>query len=254
MFISTTSTTSGTAAVTIISKEDLSPPLTPLQTSQPFSIKKSAEAEDLSVSPSSSPSGKLPSWLGFLYQRTSSNATFPSTQPTKKVDASATGKKGILKKPKPIDYDALERLSAEQVIIQKSATLTPKEIRKLTLASATPKSPTSLPTTEPATAPATEPTTLPESDPLSSKKPRQRLCRFSSLVQVGEAHSKEEYDRGAVEYIAKSLTPALALAIKRELNEVKSEMPVHQDSAIYTQFYPIPSNSHKQSNTKVAEH
>lgn len=220
MFITSNVASEHTEAIAISSMiSESSPPLTPLQTYQPspITIRKSAEAEDVSLSASpSKANGKLPSWLNFLYQRTSSNATFPSGSAAKPETQSPPVKKGILKKSKPIDYEALERICAEQVIIQKSATLTPKEIRKLTVQNTN--------------------QTVIETEIIK----RQRLCRFSPLVQVGEAHSKDDYDRGAIEYIAKSLTPALALAIKQELNEVKSEMPVHQESTIYTQFYPLP--------------
>ena len=210
-----------------------SPPLTPLLHTQPSPIKKSAEAEDL-YSPSSlssSPSsrnGKLPNWLSFLYQRTSSNATFPAAQQEAKQEQRENKKKGILKTPKPIDYEALDRLLKEQLVIERSTTLTPKEIRKLALAQAS--------------SAAAQNTNTQEAPSI-----RKRVCRFSSLVEVGEAHSKEEYDRGAIEYIAKSLTPALALAIKVELNQVKSEMPVHEDSAKFTQFYPLSPKQQQQT-------
>lgn len=57
--------------------------------------------------------------------------------------------------------------------------------------------------------------------------------------EYAETWSRSMYERGGVEYIAKSLTPELAMMIKRELNEVKKEMPVHEDSKRYTQFYAL---------------
>ncbi len=52
-------------------------------------------------------------------------------------------------------------------------------------------------------------------------------------------HSRSEYERGGVAYIAKSLTADVALLIKRELNEVKREMPIHEASRCHTQFYNV---------------
>ena len=54
-----------------------------------------------------------------------------------------------------------------------------------------------------------------------------------------EAFGRSEYERGGVEYVAKCLTPELAMMIKRELNEVKREMPIHEESRHHTQFYAL---------------
>lgn len=54
-----------------------------------------------------------------------------------------------------------------------------------------------------------------------------------------ETFSKQEYDRGGVEYVAKRLNPLMATMIKIELNELKSEMPVHEESRKNTQFYKV---------------
>lgn len=51
--------------------------------------------------------------------------------------------------------------------------------------------------------------------------------------------SADEYDRSGIDYIAKKLTPELAMAIKQELNEVKMEMPIHNSSKKYTQLYQL---------------
>lgn len=69
---------------------------------------------------------------------------------------------------------------------------------------------------------------------------RQRTIRFDmERITVQETFSPYDYERGGVEYIAKSLTPEIAMMIKRELNEVKREMVVHEDSKGNTQFYQL---------------
>jgi hypothetical protein len=69
---------------------------------------------------------------------------------------------------------------------------------------------------------------------------KRRKLRFD-LDRTGyeETWSRFDYERGGVEYIAKSLTPEIAMMIKRELNEVKKEMPVHEESRHFTQFYMV---------------
>lgn len=54
-----------------------------------------------------------------------------------------------------------------------------------------------------------------------------------------ETFSSLEYERGGVEYVAKRLSPLMAMMIKIELNEVKHEMPIHEDSRKNTQFYNV---------------
>lgn len=69
---------------------------------------------------------------------------------------------------------------------------------------------------------------------------RRRRVRFDfERTSMHETYSRSEYDRAGVEYIAKSLTPEVAMMIKRELNEVKREMPIHEDSKMHTQFYVL---------------
>ncbi|PJF16444.1 hypothetical protein PSACC_03741 [Paramicrosporidium saccamoebae] len=69
---------------------------------------------------------------------------------------------------------------------------------------------------------------------------RHRKLRFDlDRTDYGETWNRHDYERGGVEYIAKSLTPDIAMMIKRELNEVKKEMPVHEESKQYTQFYML---------------
>jgi len=54
-----------------------------------------------------------------------------------------------------------------------------------------------------------------------------------------ETFGKQEYNRSAIDYIARSLTPTIAMLIKKELNEVKAEMEVHEESRHHTQFYQV---------------
>jgi hypothetical protein len=69
---------------------------------------------------------------------------------------------------------------------------------------------------------------------------RRRRIQFNLDNNIyGETHNPNDYDRGGVEYIAKSLTFEVALMIKKELNDLKKEMAVHEDSRCYTQFYPL---------------
>ncbi|EDO15416.1 hypothetical protein Kpol_1015p5 [Vanderwaltozyma polyspora DSM 70294] len=69
-----------------------------------------------------------------------------------------------------------------------------------------------------------------------SNKPRCRL-QFSSKIILYETYSEEEYDRHPDLAACNQLTPQLAQMIKIELNELKSEMDVHEDSRCYTHFY-----------------
>lgn len=68
---------------------------------------------------------------------------------------------------------------------------------------------------------------------------RPRRIAFLETKIVIETHSKEDYNRSAIDYIARSLTPSLATLIKKELNEVKAEMEVHEHSRHLTQFYQV---------------
>jgi hypothetical protein len=70
-------------------------------------------------------------------------------------------------------------------------------------------------------------------------KERRKLQFDFSQNSLHEMYTKEEYDRAGVEYVAKKLTPEIANMIKRELNEVKREMFVHEESRHHTQFYVI---------------
>ena len=75
--------------------------------------------------------------------------------------------------------------------------------------------------------------------PLQKAKKLERRLRFDNEVRVCETFHKEDYSRESVEYVAKQLTPSVAAAIKRELNELKQEMEVHEEARHLTQFYVI---------------
>lgn len=71
-----------------------------------------------------------------------------------------------------------------------------------------------------------------------AKYAKKSNIQFNKTVLVGLAHCPEDYNRKG-DYIAKRLTAEEAMVIKIELNMVKSEMAVHEDSKIYTQFYKV---------------
>lgn len=76
----------------------------------------------------------------------------------------------------------------------------------------------------------------------TSKMTTQEIYRiekkvvFSSENVIFDAICASEYDRRG-SYVAKRLNADLVRMIKRELNEVKREMEVHEDSRGNTQFY-----------------
>ncbi|QWU89449.1 hypothetical protein CA3LBN_003772 [Candidozyma haemuli] len=61
--------------------------------------------------------------------------------------------------------------------------------------------------------------------------------RFSSRIILYDTYNGEEYDRHPDIATCNQLTPLLAQQIREELNEIKSEMEVHQDSQCYTHFF-----------------
>jgi hypothetical protein len=82
-----------------------------------------------------------------------------------------------------------------------------------------------------------------ESPPLKdmdiSKSCRARAnVSFDSKLYVGDAIPPSEYERRG-DYIAKCLTPEIAYFIKKELNEIKQDMEVHEASRKNTQFYSV---------------
>jgi hypothetical protein len=73
----------------------------------------------------------------------------------------------------------------------------------------------------------------------TSMKPKHsKQFRFNETVLVGEVHSKEDYDRRSDFHLV--LTPEIAMAIKTELNDFKSnEMMVHMQSRHMTHLFTI---------------
>lgn len=116
--------------------------------------------------------------------------------------------KGILKLPKEINPAELESIPPP---IQRSARLSPRALIRLTPL------------------------------PYTGKKGSHRVPKihFSEDIQWLDTWPVSEYNRAACEFAAKALTPALAMAIKKELNEVKAEMDVHEDSRANTQYYRV---------------
>lgn len=60
---------------------------------------------------------------------------------------------------------------------------------------------------------------------------------FSSKIILYDTYSEEEYDRKPDVATCNQLTPQLAQLIKAELNELKSDMEVHEESRCYTHFF-----------------
>lgn len=60
---------------------------------------------------------------------------------------------------------------------------------------------------------------------------------FSSRIILFDTYHEDEYDRHPEIATCNQLTPFLAQRIKEELNQVKSEMEVHESSRCYTQFF-----------------
>ncbi len=75
--------------------------------------------------------------------------------------------------------------------------------------------------------------------PFQKVKRLNKCLRFDNEVRVCETFHREDYSRESVEYVAKQLTPSVAAAIKRELNEIKQEMEIHEEARHLTQFYVI---------------
>lgn len=70
--------------------------------------------------------------------------------------------------------------------------------------------------------------------------PKKKIkLRFDNEVIVCETFHKDDYSRQSLDYVARQLTPSLALSIKKELNGFKRDMEVHEDARHLTQFYLI---------------
>jgi hypothetical protein len=238
----------------IASPSKASPPLTPMLTvnpneNSPIKGDQSPKLEIISEGISTedhlnkrcTDNEKHSSWFGRLYGKSTDKSSRPSNKSeisppnhqtpeiSKKKNNSIP--KGILKQPKPIDNEALNRLLEQNLVIERSVHIPPQEIRRLTLNRA-------------------HQNHTRASSAISSPR---RLCRltFNKLVEVCEAHGVEDYDRSNIDFIAKSLNPSVVLTIKRELNELKAEMIVHQDSRLNTQFYPLPQPKIVDPNSGV---
>lgn len=61
--------------------------------------------------------------------------------------------------------------------------------------------------------------------------------KFSSRILLYDTYGEDEYDRKPESSTCNNLTPQLAMEIKSELNQFKSEMEVHEDSRRYTLFF-----------------
>ena len=64
-----------------------------------------------------------------------------------------------------------------------------------------------------------------------------KLVTFSSQIVLYETYGELEYDRHPDLATCNQLTPQLAQMIKEELNELKAEMEIHEDSKCYTHFF-----------------
>ncbi|PJF19949.1 hypothetical protein PSACC_00235 [Paramicrosporidium saccamoebae] len=79
------------------------------------------------------------------------------------------------------------------------------------------------------------PTLCEKDDALPSPQFRGKSLRFDEIVTIAETYSKKEYDRRVEPSF--SMTPLMAYLIRRELNEVKREMEIHDESRHFTHFY-----------------
>jgi len=73
----------------------------------------------------------------------------------------------------------------------------------------------------------------------SSKAPNSNTKKvgFSSKIVLYDAWNEDDYDRHPDVATCNQLTPMIAQQIKEELNELKREMEIHEDSECYTHFY-----------------
>ena len=52
-------------------------------------------------------------------------------------------------------------------------------------------------------------------------------------------YSPDEYDRRVIDFVARQMSPSVAMLIRLELNELKKNMEVHHDSRHHTTFYRL---------------
>lgn len=64
-----------------------------------------------------------------------------------------------------------------------------------------------------------------------------KLVNFSSQIVLYETYGEIEYDRHPDSATCNQLTPQLAQLIKEELNELKAEMEIHEESKCNTHFF-----------------
>lgn len=64
-----------------------------------------------------------------------------------------------------------------------------------------------------------------------------KSVKFSSKILLYDTFHQDDYDRHPEIATCNQLTPQLAQQIKNELNQLKSEMPIHRDSRCFTHFY-----------------
>jgi hypothetical protein len=195
-----------------------SPPLKPTTAALPGRKHRSGSASQ--GSPSSS---RLHTFLSFIYSRSSSPKESSPLKPVlterTSTDTSAC-----------FDKDAISDVSSyynpETANMGTCSILRPMR----TSASAPRKVAKTVSVSEPGKA-------VSGSRRASLQEAHHARIRFENEVKVCETFSKDDYSRTSVEYVARQLTPALALAIKKELNAVKQEMDVHEESRHNTQFY-----------------
>lgn len=68
-------------------------------------------------------------------------------------------------------------------------------------------------------------------------EPPRPVVKFLSRIVLYDTYHHDEYDRHPEIATCNQLTPALAQQIKEELNELKANMEVHEESICYTQFF-----------------
>jgi protein BNI4 len=59
--------------------------------------------------------------------------------------------------------------------------------------------------------------------------------RFAGMVRVGRTYPRGEYERGAA--TTWNLSSKKVEKIRQEINTFKRQMPVHEESKMYTHFY-----------------
>lgn len=69
-----------------------------------------------------------------------------------------------------------------------------------------------------------------------SRQEHVKHVKFSPRIVLFDTYTEDEYDRHPYIATCNQLTPQLAQMIKQELNELKSEMEIHEDSMCYTHF------------------